>query len=93
MAGRPYTREAAMVKWWAPHIALQAIEECVVLHGHVGWSDEMPLQSMRRDVSSLLIGDGTPQIQKLIIARETFGRIASNDPPPQNGRAGAKEPT
>ncbi len=43
-------------------------------HGHVGWSDEMPLQAMRRDVSSLLIGDGTPQIQKLIIAREAFGR-------------------
>ncbi|MCW3039617.1 MAG: acyl-CoA dehydrogenase [Solirubrobacterales bacterium] len=74
MAGRPHTREAAMVKWWAPQLALRAIEDCVVLHGHVGWSDEMPLQAMRRDVSSLLIGDGTPQIQKLIIAREAFGR-------------------
>jgi cyclohexanecarboxyl-CoA dehydrogenase len=74
MLGRPHTREAAMVKWWAPHIAVRAIEDCIVLHGHVGWSDEMPLQSMRRDVSSLLIGDGTPQIQKLIIARGIFGR-------------------
>jgi cyclohexanecarboxyl-CoA dehydrogenase len=74
MLGRPHTREAAMVKWWAPHIACQAIDDCIVIHGHVGWSDEMPLQAMRRDVSSLLIGDGTPQIQKLIIARETFGR-------------------
>ena len=74
--GRPHTREAAMVKWWAPHLAVRAIEDCIVLHGHVGWSDEMPLQSMRRDVSGLLIGDGTPQIQKLIIARETFGRAA-----------------
>jgi cyclohexanecarboxyl-CoA dehydrogenase len=74
--GRPHTREAAMVKWWAPHLAVRAIEDCVVLHGHVGWSDEMPLQAMRRDVSGLLIGDGTPQIQKMIIARETFGRAA-----------------
>lgn len=73
-AGRPHTREAAMVKWWGPHVALRAIEDCIVLHGHVGWSDEMPLQAMRRDVSALLIGDGTPQIQKMIIARETFGR-------------------
>jgi cyclohexanecarboxyl-CoA dehydrogenase len=73
---RPHTREAAMVKWWAPQLAVRAIEDCIVLHGHVGWSDEMPLQSMRRDVSGLLIGDGTPQIQKLIIARETFGRAA-----------------
>lgn len=76
-AGRPHTREAAMCKWWGPHIALRAIEDCVVLHGHVGWSDEMPLQSMRRDVSGLLIGDGTPQIQKMIIAREAFGRDAT----------------
>ena len=80
IAGRPHTREAAMVKWWAPQTALAAIEECVVLHGHVGWSDEMPLQAMRRDVSSLLIGDGTPQIQKLIIARHAFGRDAISQP-------------
>ena len=76
-AGRRHTREAAMCKWWGPHVAIAAIEECVVAHGHVGWSDEMPLQAMRRDVSSLLIGDGTPQIQKLIIARDTFGRDAT----------------
>jgi cyclohexanecarboxyl-CoA dehydrogenase len=75
-AGRPHTREAAMCKWWGPHVALRAIEDCVVLHGHVGWSDEMPLQAMRRDVSGLLIGDGTPQIQKLIIARDAFGKDA-----------------
>jgi cyclohexanecarboxyl-CoA dehydrogenase len=86
-AGRPHTREAAMVKWWAPEIALAAIEDCVVLHGYVGWSDEMPLQSMRRDVSSLLIGDGTPQIQKLIIARHAFGRDAiASAPVGRNGR-------
>jgi cyclohexanecarboxyl-CoA dehydrogenase len=88
--GRPHTREAAMVKWWAPHLAVRAIEDCIVLHGHVGWSDEMPLQSLRRDVSGLLIGDGTPHIQKLIIARETFGRAAVPRPAPAaphpNGR-------
>jgi cyclohexanecarboxyl-CoA dehydrogenase len=87
IAGRPHTREAAMVKWWAPHVALEAIEECVVIHGHVGWSDEMPLQAMRRDVSSLLIGDGTPQIQKMIIARDAFGRETPAAAPDTNGRA------
>lgn len=85
--GKPHTREAAMVKWWAPHVAIRAIEDCVVIHGHVGWSDEMPLQAMRRDVSSLLIGDGTPQIQKLIIARETFGRDAVARPAHTKERA------
>jgi cyclohexanecarboxyl-CoA dehydrogenase len=87
MLGKPHTREAAMVKWWAPHVAVRAIEDCIVLHGHVGWSDEMPLQAMRRDVSSLLIGDGTPQIQKLIIARETFGRESLGYPPGGGGKA------
>jgi cyclohexanecarboxyl-CoA dehydrogenase len=87
MLGKPHTREAAMVKWWAPHVAVRAIEDCVVLHGHVGWSDEMPLQAMRRDVSSLLIGDGTPQIQKLIIARETFGRDSLEYVPASDGHA------
>lgn len=74
MAGQPHTAEAAMLKWWAPQVAFDAIRESIVLHGQVGWSDEMPLQALLRDVSGYLIGDGTAQIQKLIIARELIGR-------------------
>lgn len=44
-----------------------------MLHGHVAWSEEMPLQALLRDVSGFQIGDGTPQIQKLIIARDAIG--------------------
>lgn len=73
-AGLPHTREAAMCKWWAPRLAIQAINDCIVLHGHVGWSAEMPLQQLLLDVSGLQIGDGTPQIQKLVIARHLIGR-------------------
>ena len=58
-----------MLKWWAPKVAFNAIQESVVLHGQVGWSNEMPLQAMLRDVSGYQIGDGTPQIQKMIIGR------------------------
>jgi cyclohexanecarboxyl-CoA dehydrogenase len=72
-AGLSCNKEAAMVKWWAPQLAVRAINDCIVVHGHVGWSDEMPFQQMLRDVSGLQIGDGTPQIQKLIIARQMFG--------------------
>ncbi|MFP1155041.1 acyl-CoA dehydrogenase family protein [Mycobacterium sherrisii] len=75
-AGLPHTKEAAMLKWWAPRVAFNAIQESVVLHGQVGWSNEMPLQAMLRDVSGYQIGDGTPQIQKLIIARDVIGRGA-----------------
>lgn len=73
-AGMSCRREAAMVKWWVPQLAMRAINDCVVLHGQVGWSEEMPLQQLLRDVSGFQIGDGTPQIQKLIIARELLGR-------------------
>jgi cyclohexanecarboxyl-CoA dehydrogenase len=76
MAGLPHTTEAAMLKWWAPKVAFNAIQESVVLHGQVGWSDELPLQSLLRDISGYQIGDGTPQIQKMIIARAVIGRDA-----------------
>lgn len=76
MAGKPHTTQAAMLKWWAPKVAFAAIQEAIVLHGQVGWSDELPLQALLRDVSGYQIGDGTPQIQKLIIARDILGREA-----------------
>jgi cyclohexanecarboxyl-CoA dehydrogenase len=77
MAGRPHTTQAAMLKWWAPRVAFAAIQEAVVLHGHLGWSEEMPLQALLRDVSGYQIGDGTPQIQKMIIARDLLGRAST----------------
>jgi cyclohexanecarboxyl-CoA dehydrogenase len=73
-AGKPHNREAAMCKWWMPQIAAAAINDCIILHGHTGWAEEMPLTQMMKDVSGLQIGDGTPQIQKLVIARSLIGR-------------------
>jgi cyclohexanecarboxyl-CoA dehydrogenase len=73
-ANLPHAREAAMCKWWCPQLAVRAINDCIVLHGHIGWSAEMPLQQLLLDVSGLQIGDGTPQIQKLVIARHLIGR-------------------
>ncbi|NKQ56956.1 acyl-CoA dehydrogenase [Amycolatopsis sp. K13G38] len=74
MAGQPHTTQAAMLKWWAPRVAFAAIQEAVLIHGQVGWSEEMPLQALLRDISGYQIGDGTAQIQKLIIARDVLGR-------------------
>ena len=73
-AGQSARREAAMAKWWMPHVAVRAINDCIVIHGHMGWSEEMPLMQMLADVSGMQIGDGTPQIQKLVIARDLIGR-------------------
>lgn len=69
-AGIPHTKEAAMCKWWAPKLAFEVVQTCLLLHGHAGWSVELPYEQRLRDVLGLQIGDGTAQIMKLIIARE-----------------------
>ena len=69
-AGQPHTAEAAMCKLSAPKTAVDAIHQCLLTHGHYGWSLDMPHQQRLRDVMGLEIGDGTAQIMKLIIARE-----------------------
>ena len=72
-AGLPHTAEAAMCKWWAPVVAKDAIEACLLTHGHYGWSDELPFQQRFRDVFGYQIGDGSAQIQKQVIARRLIG--------------------
>ena len=73
-AGQPHTALAAMTKWYGPYHASQAIRDCLLLHGNVGYSAEFPLEQRLRDVLAVEIADGTAQIQKIIIARELFGR-------------------
>jgi cyclohexanecarboxyl-CoA dehydrogenase len=72
--GMPHTREAAMCKMQAPDIAVGAIHECLILHGHYGYTQDYPVEQRLRDVIGQQIADGTPQIQKLIVARALFGR-------------------
>ena len=69
-AGAPHTAEAAMCKWLAPKTAVEVIHQCLLTHGHYGWSMDLPHQQRLRDVMGLEIGDGTAQIMKMIIARE-----------------------
>lgn len=72
--GRPHTSEAAMCKWLAPKTAFETIRQCLLSHGHYGWSMDMPHQQRMRDVMGLEIGDGTAQIMKLIVSREALRR-------------------
>jgi cyclohexanecarboxyl-CoA dehydrogenase len=74
--GRPHTAEAAMCKWWGPKLAFDVVQTCLLLHGHGGYSTELPYEQRLRDVLGLQIGDGTAQIMKLVIAREKAGRDA-----------------
>ena len=72
--GLPHTKEAAMAKWWAPKVAVDCIHDCLLLHGQYGYTRELPLEQRLRDVIGLEIGDGTAQVQKIIVARELMGR-------------------
>ena len=71
---RPHTVEAAMSKWWAPIIAYEAIHCCLLMHGHEGYSSNLPFERRLRDVLGMQIGDGTANIMKTIIARHSVGR-------------------
>lgn len=73
-AGKRHTAEAAMSKWLGPKLSAEAIHASMILHGWVGYGDDVPLGQRLHDVIGLEIGDGTPEIMKAIIARETFGR-------------------
>ena len=70
--GLPHTSEAAMCKWWGPKLAYDIVNTCLLTHGHSGYSKEMPFEQRLRDLLGLQIGDGTAQIMKMVIARESL---------------------
>ena len=70
----PHTKDAAMSKWFAAEVSFQTVKECTVLHGHYGYSQDSGIGQRFSDIIGNVIADGTPQILKHIIARETFGR-------------------
>ena len=72
--GQPYTKESAMTKWWGPRLAVETIHQCLLFHGHYGYTDELPFEQRMRDVIGLEIGDGTAEVMKMVIARQLLGR-------------------
>jgi len=72
--GRPHTKESAMTKWWGPRLAVETIHQCLLLHGHYGYTDELPFEQRMRDVIGLEIGDGAAEVMKMVVARELMGR-------------------
>lgn len=70
-----HTKEAAMAKWWAPKLAFDIAHQCLLIHGHGGYSEELPFAQRLRDVLGMQIGDGTAHIMKMVIARTYVGRV------------------
>ena len=72
--GRPHTKESAMTKWWGPRLSVETIHQCLLLHGHYGYTDELPFEQRMRDVIGLEISDGAAEVMKMVVARELMGR-------------------
>jgi short/branched chain acyl-CoA dehydrogenase len=67
--GREYAKEAAMAKLYASDTAMHAALEAVQIHGGYGYTDEFVVSRYFRDAKILQIGEGTNEIQRLVIAR------------------------
>ena len=67
--GERLTLESAMAKLYASEIAVQAADDCVQIHGGYGFVKDYPAEKFFRDVKLTTIGEGTSEIQRLVIAR------------------------
>lgn len=75
--GRPFSKEAAMAKLFCSELCMQATLDAVQLMGPDGYTSDYPVERMMRDAKVCEIGEGTSEVQKLVIGRhlirETFG--------------------
>jgi hypothetical protein len=74
-AGKPFTREASMAKLFASEMANRVCDKAVQIHGGYGYIDEFPVERYFRDARVQTIYEGTSEVQRLVIARETFKLI------------------
>jgi len=68
--GRPFTKEAAMAKLFCSELAMRATITAVQLHGGYGYTKDYPVERFMRDAKICEIGEGTSEIQRIVIARE-----------------------
>ncbi|MBL8213553.1 MAG: acyl-CoA dehydrogenase family protein [Bryobacterales bacterium] len=69
-AGRRVTQESAMAKLFASEAAVRICEEAVQIHGGYGYIKDYPVEKFYRDVKLMTIGEGTSEIQRMVIARQ-----------------------
>src|SRR5213592_512878 len=72
---RPFKKEAAMAKLFASELAMRATTKAVQLHGGYGYTTDYPVERMMRDAKICEIGEGTSEIQRIVIARQLLGDL------------------
>jgi butyryl-CoA dehydrogenase len=73
--GQPFKKEAAMAKLYASELAMRATTKAVQLHGGYGYTTDYPVERMMRDAKICEIGEGTSEIQRIVIARQLLGHL------------------
>jgi alkylation response protein AidB-like acyl-CoA dehydrogenase len=71
--GRSYTTESAMAKLFASEVARQVTNDAIQVHGGYGYVTEYKVERYLRDAKLTEIGEGTSEIQRMVIARNLLG--------------------
>ena len=74
--GRPYGKEAAMAKLFCSELAMRATIKAIQVHGGYGYTRDYPVERFMRDAKICEIGEGTSEIQRLVIARHLVKELA-----------------
>jgi alkylation response protein AidB-like acyl-CoA dehydrogenase len=72
MKGLPMTKEAAMAKYYSSEVAVEVSTDAVQIFGGYGYTKDFPVEKFYRDSKLCTIGEGTSEIQKLVISREVL---------------------
>ncbi|MEO1170733.1 MAG: acyl-CoA dehydrogenase family protein, partial [Myxococcota bacterium] len=75
-AGKPFSREASMCKLFASEVAMRATDQAIQIHGGYGYTSEFPVERAYRDAKLTTIGEGTSEVQRIIIARHVLKELA-----------------
>jgi len=70
----PMTKESAMAKYFASEVSVKVATEAVQIFGGYGYTKDFPVEKFYRDSKLCTIGEGTSEIQKIVIAREILSR-------------------
>jgi alkylation response protein AidB-like acyl-CoA dehydrogenase len=68
-AGKSYSKQAAMCKMYAAEVAMRTCTKSIQIHGGYGFTKEYPVERMFRDAKLTEIGEGTSEIQRIVVAR------------------------
>ncbi len=73
--GRPFKKEAAMAKLYCSELAMRTTTKAVQIFGGYGYTTEYPVERMMRDAKVCEIGEGTSEIQRIVIGRQILGQL------------------